>query len=176
MAASLHKVPGEELESWVARGPRPSTLLRQNRNSLTPVLVQGGTAERRATMARAFHEQSPVHAGTFSALDCRHDEALLASALRCWLSVIERSSPANPLRACSHGTLFLDHIESLSRETQRLLHLLLCHRDESAGCARLTVGSHTDLDEAVANGAFLPELLDSVDKIRIALFATTEDA
>jgi DNA-binding NtrC family response regulator len=176
MAASLPEVRGEELESWVARGPRPSTLLRQNRNSLTPVLVQGGTAARRATMARAFHEQSPVHAGAFSALDCAHEESLLASALRCWLSVIERGSPDNPLRACSHGTLFLDHIECLSPETQRLLHLLLCHREEDTGCARLTVGSHVDLDEAVANGTFLPELLDGVDKIRIVLFASPEEA
>jgi len=159
-------------ESWIASGPRPSALLRLHRHSLAHVLVMGGTAERRAAMARAFHVESPLRAGPFLCVDCGHDEPAVQRAIRCWLSSIDRHSSDNPLRASERGTLFLDRIEELSEETQRLLLALVrAHASgvSDAWAGRLATGSAVELERAVAGGRFLSSLFDCLDKVRIVL-------
>lgn len=169
MAASPFSFEGDSA-TWTARGPRPSALMQLHRNSLTPVLIVGGTAQRRSEMAKAFHEQSPVSAGLFTTLDCATDEPVLQAALQCWRSAIPAGVELNPLRACSSGTLFLDRLEALSLDTQRSLLALLNRLDPHDGpCARLTVGCATDPGPAARAGTLSPGLLDRLDKVRIEL-------
>ena len=74
------------------------------------------------------------------------------------------------MRACARGTLFLDHLEALSLESQRPLLALLNRFDPHNGpCARLTVGCASDPGLAVHAGVLLPALLDRLDKVRIEL-------
>jgi DNA-binding NtrC family response regulator len=156
--------------TWTARGPRPSALMQLHRNSLTPVLIVGGSEQRRAEMAKAFHDQSPVRTGLFTTLDCASEEPILEAALRCWLSATAPGVAENPLRACARGTLFLDHLEALSLPVQRPLLALLNRFDPHNGpCARLTVGCATDPGPAMQAGTLLPALLDRLDKVRIEL-------
>ena len=156
--------------SWTARGPRPSALMQLHRNSLTPVLIVGGTELRRGEMAKAFHDQSPVRSGLFTRLDCATEEPILEAALRCWLSASAPGLEDNPLRACARGTLFLDRLTSLSLQSQRPLLALLNRLDPHNGpCARLTVGCARDPGLAVQAGVLLPALLDRLDKVRIEL-------
>jgi DNA-binding NtrC family response regulator len=144
--------------------------MQLHRNSLTPVLIVGGTELRRAEMAKAFHDQSPVRTGLFTTLACMTEEPILEVALRCWLSATAPGIEENPLRACARGTLFLDQLESLSMRSQRPLLALLNRLDPHNGpCARLTVGCASDPGLAVNAGLLLPALLDRLDKVRIEL-------
>lgn len=164
---------------WSARGPLPSTLLRMHRDDRTHVLVTGGTAERRAAVARAFHDESPVCSGPLLIVDCRTQAVRLDEALDCWLSILLRDSPDNPLRPAERGTLFLDHVDSLSALQQR--RVLAFARALSDGAlahwaGRLTTGSAHPLEAAVANGRLMPELFDCLDQIRIALAPSSTEA
>lgn len=164
---------------WSARGPLPSTLLRMHRDDRTHVLVTGGTAERRAAVARAFHDESPVCSGPLLIVDCSTQAARLDEALDCWLSILHRDSPENPLRAAERGTLFLDHVESLAPLPQRRL-LAFAHALSDGALARwagrLTTGSAHPLEVAVASGSLLPELFDCLDQVRIALAPSAPEA
>lgn len=157
---------------WAARGPLPSTLLRMHRDDRTHVLVTGGTASRRAAVARAFHDESPVRSGPLFILDCSRDTTRLDEALACWLSVVRRDSPDNPLRAVERGTLFLDQIDQLDHRLQRRLLGFACALSDGTlaqWAGRLTTGSTRTLEEAVAGGRLLPALFDCLDQVRIAL-------
>ncbi len=164
---------------WSARGPLPSTLLRMHRDDRTHVLVTGGTAERRAAVARAFHDQSPVCSGPLLVVDCSTQAARLDEALDCWLSILHRDSPDNPLRAAELGTLFLDHVETLAPLQQR--RLLAFARALSDGAlahwaGRLTTGCTHPLEGAGAGGSLLPELFDCLDQVRITLAPSSNEA
>src|SRR2546427_190653 len=82
----------------------------------------------------------------------------------------------NPCRAAERGTLYLDQVDRLSLDTQRLL-VALARRlgggpitGGDAPCAgRLVTGNPSGLAEAVAAGRFLSELLDALDRVRVQL-------
>ncbi len=153
----------------------PASLLRLHRHSLSNVLVVGGTDIQRLDVARAFHRASPVRGGPFVAVDCAQDHATVWRALQLWLGSDEPPA-ANPLAECECGTLFLDSIELLPQESQRLL-LALTRRLELAwegaasprGPLRLAAGNADDLAEAVEQRRFSAALFDSLDKIRVGL-------
>ncbi len=154
----------------------PASLLRLHRHSLSNLLVLGGTETQRLDVARAFHRTSPVCGGPFVAIDCARDQARLGRALQLWQLPDAAPSAVNPLSECERGTLFLDSIECLSAETQRLL-LALVRRLEAArtdspsppGPLRLAAGSTDDLAEAVEQRRFSAALYDCLDKIRVGL-------
>ena len=153
----------------------PARLIGLHRHSLTNVLIVGGTAAQRAEVARAFHRESPLCGGSFVAVDCRDDQERLRMALEGWAAASDSSDP-NPFAAAEHGTLYLDPIEQLSPDTQRLL-LGLARRlhGESVGrrerpCAgRLVAGNPRGLPALVSEGRFLPALQDALDKVRVEL-------
>ena len=150
-------------------------LLRFHRNSLSHLLVVGGSPSERSEVALEFHRVSPVRLGPLIAVDCSIDEARLRDALTWWMSPTGRLSAPNALWSAERGTLFLDLVGQLSRDTQQLL--LTCinrHSALSAGCAhswtgRLAVGSDEDPWDLVAGGRFLGALVDALDKIRVEL-------
>jgi len=156
--------------------PSPEQLIRQHRNSLVNVLVLHGTAAARDQIARVFHRESPVRGGPFIRVDCAREEESLRSAMRAWMTGMEREPGPNPLLGAGRGTLFLDAIDALSLNAQHdvLSFWTSCLEPEEGvsvhhWAGRLIVGSAVDLTDAVAAGRFLPELQECVDKVRIDL-------
>jgi two-component system C4-dicarboxylate transport response regulator DctD len=154
----------------------PAELLRLHRHSLINLLVLRGAAAERAHVANAFHRESPLRLGPFVTIRCDRDEPRLRAALEGSLSGVERDPTGNPLRASEGGTLFLDAVEGLPLDTQRLLLGFLSRQSAAstageapAWAGRLAVGAATDLAREVESGRFLPALYDCIDKIRVEL-------
>ena len=160
----------------------PARLIRLHRHSLTNVLVVGGNASLRDQVARAFHRESPLRNGAFVPVDCARDEERLRASLMIWTAEDNASGP-HSLQAAEQGTLYLDAVERLSLDSQRLLLALArrLHGEPLGGpegpCAgRLVVGNPRGLDEVVSEGAFLPALHDAVDKVRVELEPAAPEA
>lgn len=153
----------------------PPQLVRLHRHSLTNVVVIGGTAERRVQVARAFHRESPLRGAEFAVVDARVDDERLMSALLAWSAGVRATEP-NPLGSVGHGTLFIDHVERLSQESQRLL-LGLAERilgepsvpADAPGPGRIVAGNPHPLAATVAEGRFSDALYDALDKVRVEL-------
>lgn len=158
--------------------PPSARLIRLHRHSLTNVLVVGGTAERRDQVARAFHQESPLRAGAFVRADCAQEEGPLRVALEEWTAAATAApgTDMDRFRPAEHGTLYLDPVESLSADAQRLL-LALARRlhGEPVGSAdrpcagRLVTGNPRGLADAVSEGRFMAALYDALDKVRVEL-------
>lgn len=141
------------------------TRLQQYASVQTPVLLRGEPGTGKDTIARALHRGSSWREGPFVKLACDHVaeeevlHALLGDAMR---------TPPVPgaLEQAAGGTLFLSEIGHFSLRLQRLLILLLEQRpflspvDNRSRCGdtRLVCASELNLEERVAQGAFLPEL------------------
>src|SRR5262249_15356737 len=151
----------------------PARLISFHRASLVNVLVLGGFPGERTAIVRAFHEDSRLRRGPFVTVRAGIDSAQLAASLMAQLGLTSRRSFDSDLFSASEGgTLFLDDIERLPLETQRLLIEFLSHgRSEHAAdsgwAGRLAAGSSKDLEVLSACGEFHEPLLDALDKIRI---------
>src|SRR5438874_2200719 len=91
------------------------------RPGATQVLVIGASATERESVARALHRNHKGEDGTFMRLRCPQDNTLLQHELRTWLSKSEDESPPRLLTRLSAGSLFLDNVEALDSESQKLL-------------------------------------------------------
>src|SRR5262245_26784104 len=115
--------PGSSPTDEPARGDAsavPSAqLIRLHRHSLTNVVVVGGTATRRNEVARSFHRESPLRNAAFVVVDAATDDDRLRRSLAAWTGV--PGDGEHPYAAAAHGTLFIDHADRMSAETQRLL-------------------------------------------------------
>lgn len=156
-------------------GLPPLRLLRLHRHSLVNVLVMGGEAGERERIARAFHRESPLRTGPFVRLDCALEEDRLCAALQRWMTGASDSSDSS-LMVAERGTLYLDHVDSLSPETQRLLLAFVTRfanaatwNDAAAWGGRLVCGSEHHLGDLADQGTFLDPLYDCLDKARIEL-------
>lgn len=130
---------------------------------------------RREQVARTFHREGPLRAGSFVGVDCGTDRDRLGIALRAW-TVEGNSPPTNPLQEAEEGTLYLERVEDVPPDTQPfLLALALRLQGEPVGggewpCAgRLVVGNPRPLSVAVSEGRFDPALHDALDKVRVDL-------
>lgn len=150
----------------------PSRLFRLANPGLANLLVQGSDTADRFRVAREFHEAGRLRGGPFVATSSRSE---------AWTEVFFRALSGQsgfhadcPLRASEGGTLFIDEIESLDRDAQRLM-LEFLNRGRSTGArdsgwaGLIAVGTSDDLGWRAAHGDFLPALYDSLDKIRVDL-------
>jgi len=150
-------------------------LLQQQRNSLSPLLVIGGTPAEREAVALEFHRVSPLRLGPLVTLDCASQEARLRDALHHWMNRAGRPQASNPMWSAERGTLFLESIGSLSPDAQQLLLLFtnrcstLSSERDGGWTGRLAAGSDEDLWDLVAGGRFVGGLADGLDKIRVEL-------
>jgi len=177
-ARTLEPASIETMESWSSRGPRPSALIRKHRAGLHHVLVSGGTADRRAAIARAFHDQSALAAGAFVVVDATAESARLESALLDWLAPPPPVRAGDALRLSARGTLYIEQIEHLSPAGQRRLLAFLGAAERGAAgswAGRLIAGSAMALEEEVAGGRFLSSLFDTLDKVRVHLGPVVEE-
>jgi DNA-binding NtrC family response regulator len=143
--------------------------------NLSHLLVVGGSPAERLCVARAVHGESVLRLGPFVAVDCATEEPKLREALSDWLGFAGRTNSAHPLWSAERGTLFLDAIGRLSADTQQQL-LAFAARDllnssgrEARGAGRLAAGCDEDPWDLVAQGRFLAQLADVLDKIRVDL-------
>ena len=154
----------------------PAQLVRLHRHSVVTVLVIGGDPARRCGIAQLFHRESALRGGPFVKIDCSTEEERLRLALQAWLSPACTERAISAVRAADRGTLFLDGVESLSRDAQRqLLEWTRRSSDSPFGgegvqwLGRLVAGSDEPLAPRVARGSFLRELYDVIDKVRVEL-------
>ena len=143
------------------------------------LLVTGGDAHERRLVALTFHRESPQHLGPFVTVPCGLEEEHLTAGLEAWAATGDATA-ADALLAAQGGTLFLDEIGRLSRHAQRLL-LLFVRQLGGDTCddgppLRLAAGNEGNLDQAAADGAFSPPLLDCLDKIHVELAAPVRGA
>jgi DNA-binding NtrC family response regulator len=109
-------------------------------------------------------------------MDGHHEQDGLLLALQSWASPSAGEPLGDPIRAAQRGTLFIDSVTSLSRDTQRLM-LAFLKNSMNVACAdggdpwvgRFAVGNAEHLSVAVSEGRFLPDLYDSLDKVRVEL-------
>lgn len=162
-----------------ARGARvtpPARLLRFHRNHLVNLLIVGGTAVQRLSVARTFHDRSRTRVGPLVKVDASIEEDRVRLGLEAWISEQGCDPWCDPLRLSERGTLFVDCIAALSLETQRMLLAFARRRadqeleaGESPWLGRLAVGNEEPLAEMVANGRFSSALYDTLDKVLIEL-------
>jgi DNA-binding NtrC family response regulator len=173
MSAALLPALPDDMESWSARGPRPSVLIQRHRTTLTHVLLLGGTDERRLAVARAFHDHSPLGRGAFVRVDARASDEALSQCLHAWLGDAAPDPAAtDPVRDSARGTLFIDHVAALDAVAQRRLLRFVAAVDGGRTpqwAGRFIVGAPAALEEEVSGGRFLADLLDTLDRIRIEL-------
>lgn len=146
----------------------PSSFFELRGSGLANVLIIGEDRLERLRVARDHHAASRLHRGPFVAL--RADQQDWPTAL---ILEITRSGAGHdsPLRRAEGGTLFVDEIERMDGDTQRLF-LEFLRRARAEGphdggwAGRIAVGASCDPDALVAEGRFLPTLFDVLDKIR----------
>jgi hypothetical protein len=144
--------------------------------------VIGGSAEQRLQVAYAYHRDGLVRPGTFVCLDGGRDESQLKLSLESRLSSAGPVSIGDPLRTAEHGTLFLDSIARLSKDTQRMLLTCLQHRldlsgeeDEERWSGRLIAGNAEPFSWAAGEESFSVALFDALDKVRVELPTALEE-
>ena len=134
-----------------------------------PLLISGPQGSDHEAVARAVHHQS---ARAERAIICLNCLALASDATR---SADNRGSPSDLLDKWSladRGTLYLEGIQHLPRETQRALAERLRTLDQgrqSGGSAepdvRVIVSTTRDVDEELGSGRLSPELVRALPKI-----------
>ena len=155
-----------------ARRVRKRELARVLRGEYTNVLVIHGTSEERARFARQLH-LTPGQA--FVQINCEQEGANLHSTLRAWIAEDGCAPEPAALLGSGCGTLFLDAVETLSLDCQRLLLVFLERLAEATASGhkrpigRLVAGNQVSLERAVAEGRFIPQLCDALDKARVDL-------
>ena len=164
------KVEGVALERLA--GARPLTVCN--------VLVLGGTADERERAAHALHAAGSCPVGPFVPIDCHAARAKLREVIRVWIVAGDRAH--DRLAPDERGTLLLESVESLTRESQHLLLIFLDRLADSNVKGRMhpivqvIAASQIDLEQAAATGAFLPELFDALNKLRIDLDASSTES
>ena len=155
-------------------------LIEQLRDSTVEVLITGESGTGKELVARALHYTSRRARGPFVAVNCA---ALPASLVESELFGIERGVATGVDRrigkfeAAHGGTLFLDELGDLSAGAQAtLLRVLQEHVVERVGGrrpipvdVRVVAATNKDLEEAMAQGTFRPDLYYRLKVIHIAM-------
>ena len=138
-------------------------------------LVIGRNAGERESVARALHRSNREADGPFLKVQAAEEEALLKQALEGWLQGASTGESPRLLDRLEHGSLFLDQVEALGSESQRLLLEFLEAEDAGDSPARqpwkgqLITGSESSLRGAVKEGRFDSNLALRLERVRIVL-------
>ncbi|OPZ26081.1 MAG: Nitrogen fixation protein VnfA [Lentisphaerae bacterium ADurb.BinA184] len=181
--------PGGAFESLIGRSAPMEELKRllvKVAQAPSTVLLTGETGTGKGVAARAVHALSPraarpfveVNAGAIPAalLESElfgHEKGAFTGALQRRVGVLERAG---------EGTVFLDEIGELPLEAQtRLLRVLQTRQFERVGGsetlsfrARIVAATNRDLDGAVNDGRFRPDLFYRLNVFPIRLPALRE--
>ncbi len=159
----------------VLRGPNSSlnaiiALARQYASFDVPVLITGEAGTGKADLARAMHYGSLRSDRPFFELNCAGltDEVLGAELFGIKRGAVAgvQSTKVGILQRADRGTVFLNGVDTMSPAMQMAVLRVVregafqpigSHETMTSG-ARLIVGSHRDLREAVADGNFRSDL------------------
>jgi DNA-binding NtrC family response regulator len=188
--ALLLEIGGRAMAMCCSRGTPNATqetlskILERNSNSLPNVLVIGSDGTRRELVAHMFHVASFENRGVFTVLRCKKGSQGPKSEFLSLFFALTRDGKRQDSRnseLLSGGTLFIDEVEQMDLEGQRIcleflkqLQRLKNERPGEVGL-RVVAGVSRDLFEAVAQDGFLPSLLDLLDKVRIELDGTCSE-
>jgi len=151
-----------------------------------PVLIQGESGTGKELAAIALHERSPRAKGPFVAVNCG---ALPASLIQSELFGHERGAftgaqqrKIGRVQAAHGGTIFLDEMGDLQLDLQaNLLRFLQEGTIERVGGsgpiavdARVIAATHVDLEAAVAQRRFRPDLYYRLNVLRLDMPALRE--
>lgn len=139
--------------SLIAQTPAMRRVLGQLKlaqQSALPLLMIGEEGTGRQFMARQIHLASDFGRRSFVPLDCRR---LPAEQLE---ATFQRMSTAQHLEALQTGTVYLNHVEALPRDIQRMVLKMIGSR--SATTPRVIAAAHRHLEPLVESGDFLVEL------------------
>jgi transcriptional regulator with GAF, ATPase, and Fis domain len=146
------------------------TMAGQVANTDAPVLITGETGSGKELLARAIHQWSDRHRGSFVKLNCAAlPEHLVESELfghtKGAFTGAESDRPGR-FQIANGGTLLLDEIGDLPLPAQaKLLRVLQEGTFEPVGSdrtikidVRIIAATHVDLEAAIANGSFRQDL------------------
>ena len=147
----------------------------------TTVLIRGESGTGKELVARAIHRKSPRAAEPFVALNCA---AITETLLESEMFGHERGAftgavalKKGKIEVADGGTLFLDEIGELSPNLQvKLLRVLQEREFERVGGAqpikvdiRLLAATNQDLEKAIKDGRFRPDLYYRLNVIAMVL-------
>jgi Nif-specific regulatory protein len=162
-------------------------LIDQIRDSSVDVLIQGESGTGKELVVRALHYNSPRYNQPFVALNCA---ALPDNLVESELYGIDKGVATGVDRrigkfeAANGGTLFLDEIGDLSLSAQAKLLRVLQERavDRVGGVkpipvdVRIIAATNKNLDLAIKDGSFRPDLYYRLRVVRIQMPALREIA
>ncbi len=157
----------------IGRCPAMRRALGQSKlagKSSLPIFFQGESGTGRKFMARSVHHSGEQSHRSFVPLDCR---SLPADFLE---STLLRMTESHRDDAFGIGTVYLDRIDELPRDLQRIVLKLI--ESKSLTSPRMMAASHLPLEPLVESKGFLSELLFGMTAITIsvpALRGRTED-
>jgi len=141
-----------------------------NLGRIVSALVIGKSAGERESVARALHRANREADGPFLKVSAPQEESLLEQSLAGWLSGTSTGESPRLLDRLEPGSLFLDQIEALGSETQRLLLEFLEAEDaKQPWKGQLITGSEVSLRGAVKEGRFDANLALRLERVRIVL-------
>ena len=170
----------------VLRGPNSSlnaviALARQYASFDVPVLITGEAGTGKTDLARAMHYGSLRSDRPFFELNCAGltDQVLAAELFGIRRGAVSgvQSAKVGILQKADRGTVFLNGIDTLSPAMQMSVLRIVregafqpigSHETISSG-ARLIVGSHCDLRDAVAEGRFRGDLFYSLSVTELTM-------
>ena len=133
-------------------------------------LVVGKSAGERESVARALHRAHNGADGAFLRIQGAQEEPLFKQAIESWLTSPTGDSP-RLLDRLQQGSLFLDEVEALGADTQKLLLEFLDGNEEASEAwkGQLITGSERSLHGAVKEGRFDENLALRLERVRIVL-------
>jgi two-component system response regulator AtoC len=145
----------------------------------TPVLITGESGTGKEVLARAIHRMSPRSEGSFTVLNCANiPQQLLEVELFGHAKGASSGAPAERpglFELAHRGTLLLDEIVALPLELQtKVLRVLdeaevwrLGAHDPKRVDVRIIATSARQLEEAVQQGEFRPELMHRLNVVHL---------
>lgn len=168
----------------ISRSPRMAEVLAEARlvaATDASVLIAGDSGSGKELLARAIHRASPRAAKPFVAVNCGAiPEALLESELFGHVKGAFTGAQGHRqglIPAAQGGTVFLDEIGDMPLALQVKLLRVLQERvvrpvgsnEAVAVDVRVLSATHRDLDQAMAEGQFRPDLFYRLNVVRLAL-------
>jgi len=133
-------------------------------------LVIGKSAGERESVARALHRAHHGADGAFLRIQGAQEEQLFRQAIESWLAPPTGGSP-RLLDRLQQGSLFLDQVEALGSDSQKLLLVFLDRNEDGSEAwkGQLITGSERSLHGAVKEGRFDENLALRLERVRIVL-------